>query len=114
MMSSFENPKTNASLLSMSAMSTALPRVSERIVVNSRPPKPAPSTTTRVIVRPPEPVVRIISCSGDRLPHEPHVRPRRAPAFRVDLPGFLVGHGALAGRLEAYRQVQRFHEKEVI
>ena len=46
--SSLEKPKTNASPLSMRTMSMASPKASERIVVSSRPPKPAPSTTTRV------------------------------------------------------------------
>src|SRR5580765_4901425 len=48
--SSFEKPNTNASDLSMSAISIASPNASDSIVVNSRPPKPEPSTTTRVFI----------------------------------------------------------------
>src|SRR5258706_14227372 len=48
--SSFEKPKTNTSLLSMSTTSMPSPKASERIVVSSSPPKPAPSTTTRIFM----------------------------------------------------------------
>ena len=44
-----EKPNTNASLLSRRTMSMAVPNSFERSVVNSRPPKPAPRTTIRVL-----------------------------------------------------------------
>src|SRR6266581_1668189 len=49
MTSSFENPKTKSSLLSMSTTSTSAPNSSESLVVSSRPPNPAPSTSTRMV-----------------------------------------------------------------
>ena len=69
--SSLEKPNTNDSPLSMSTMSIASPNASDRIVVNSRPPKPAPSTTTRVCM-----ACRISVQSG----HGTHHRgPRQLP-----------------------------------
>ena len=47
MTSSFENPKTKPSLLSMSTTSTSSPSASDSRVVSSSPPKPAPRTTMR-------------------------------------------------------------------
>ena len=46
--SSFENPNTKSSVLSMSTTSTSAPNSSDSRVVNSSPPNPAPSTTTRM------------------------------------------------------------------
>src|SRR5689334_15207905 len=46
MTSSFEKPKTNASLLSIRVTSIPAPNVSDRRVLSSRPPKPAPRMTT--------------------------------------------------------------------
>src|SRR5438128_683093 len=46
--SSFEYPKTNASFLSIRVTSTSSPSASDKRVPSSRPPKPAPRTTTRV------------------------------------------------------------------
>src|SRR5215831_6317957 len=48
MTSSFEKPNTNASLLSIRGMSTSSPNSSDRRVVNSRPPNPAPRTRMRM------------------------------------------------------------------
>src|SRR6187551_105382 len=45
--SSFEYPKTNASLLSIRATSTSAATASDSIVASSRPPKPAPRMRTR-------------------------------------------------------------------
>ena len=50
--SSFENPNTNPSLLSISTTSTSSPNSSDNRVASSSPPNPAPSTTTRFIVPP--------------------------------------------------------------
>src|SRR5271165_128106 len=47
--SSLEKPKANPSALSMSMTSTASPSSSDSLVVSSRPPKPAPSTRTRIM-----------------------------------------------------------------
>src|SRR5712692_10068365 len=48
--SSFEYPKTNASFLSIRVTSTSSPSASDNMVASSRPPKPAPRTTTRVFI----------------------------------------------------------------
>ena len=45
--SSFEYPKTNASLLSIRTTATSSPSASDSSVASSSPPKPAPRTTTR-------------------------------------------------------------------
>ena len=51
--SSFEKPKTNASVLSISVTSTSSATASESMVLSSRPPNPAPRMTTRwLILRP--------------------------------------------------------------
>ena len=46
--SSFEKPNTNPSARSISTTSTSSPSSSDNRVVSSRPPNPAPSTTTRM------------------------------------------------------------------
>ena len=50
--SSFENPNTNASLRSISTTSMSSPNSSDSLVVSSRPPNPAPSTSTRIVTPP--------------------------------------------------------------
>src|SRR6266566_6835444 len=47
MTSSLEKPKMNPSLRSISTTSTASPNSVDNLVVSSRPPNPAPRTTTR-------------------------------------------------------------------
>src|SRR4051812_15213204 len=46
--SSFENPKTNPSDLSMRTRSRSVPNSSDNSAVSSSPPNPAPSTTTLI------------------------------------------------------------------
>src|SRR4051794_33891367 len=53
MTSSFEKPKMKPSDLSMSVMSAWSPNASDSVVVSSRPPKPAPSTSIRIDLFPP-------------------------------------------------------------
>ena len=64
MTSNFEKPKTNPSALSINVTSTSSPSCSDNVVDSSRPPKPAPSTKTR------------ITCSLAVAPDRPPWRPR--------------------------------------
>src|SRR5262249_29767451 len=50
--SSLEKPKTNESALSISVTSISPPDASDSVVLSSRPPNPAPSTTTRLPIGP--------------------------------------------------------------
>src|SRR5690242_6349518 len=96
MTSSFEKPKTNEFLLSISARLSRSGSASERSDVSSRPPKPAPSTTTRVFAitapagarRPPG----VRSCA--RQLHDAQVRLHRLPPLRVFCLRLVVGDRA--------------------
>src|SRR4029077_9662303 len=80
--SSLEKPKTKLSVLSMSTTSTSAPNSSESRVVSSRPPNPAPSTTTRM--------TGTLTARSPRLDDEETVPVEVA---EEELRGNRIGHG---------------------